>query len=162
MPQRDHLADLFWEVSRWITPQERVIMPVSMNQIEPVRPQAACHLLCLCLGNLRKEIVKLDTNLMNRDVLRKAAFQNLVLETLNIDFQQVDVIVPMQLHLLRKGGAGRRLSLPPAFNQVLEAVPPPIEKFAMVDAAKPSGLNRRCSVFAMAIVLAATGEGSNM
>ena len=118
-------------------------MPMPMNQIESLRLQGAYHSPRLRLGNLREEIVKLDTNLMNRDTLRKAAFQHFVLETLDINFQQVDEIVPMN-SISRARLVQGRVSLPPAFSHVLEAVPPPIEKFATVDAAKPMGLKRRC------------------
>jgi hypothetical protein len=55
-----------------------------------------------------------------------------------------------------------RVSLPPAFSHVLEAVPPPIENLPTLDAANPTGLKSRPSVFASAIVRAATGAGSNM
>ncbi len=85
-------------------------MPMPMNQIESLRLQGAYHFPRLCLGNLGEEIVKLDTNLMNRDTLRKAAFQHLVLETFNINLQQVDEIVPMQFHLAGKAGAGMSLA----------------------------------------------------
>ena len=85
-------------------------MPMPMNQIESLRLQGAYHSPRLRLRNLREEIVKLDTNLMDRDTLRKAAFQHLVLETLDINLQQVDEIVPMQFHLTRKAGAGMGLA----------------------------------------------------
>ena len=95
-------------VSR-ITAQKCMVMPVPMNQLESVRLQGAYHPLRLCPGNLREEIVELDTKLLDLNMFSKAAFQHLILETLNINFQQVDEIVAIRLHLTRKAGAGKGL-----------------------------------------------------
>ena len=54
--------------------------------------------------------MKLDTNLLNRDLFRQAAFQHFVLETLNINFKQVDGIMPIHLHFTRNAGAGQALA----------------------------------------------------
>ena len=50
--------------------------------------------------------MELDANLFNGDAFLESVFQYLVLETLNINFQQVDGIVPVHLHLTHKTGAG--------------------------------------------------------
>jgi hypothetical protein len=49
--------------------------------------------------------VELDTDLLNRNLFRKVAFLHLVLETPNINFQQIDTIVLIDPHLAREAGA---------------------------------------------------------
>jgi hypothetical protein len=91
---------------RRIAPQECVVVPVSMDQIESMRLQRAYRSLRLRLRYIGKEIVELDTNLLNRNAFLKATFQHFILETFNINFQEVDGIVPIDLHLTRETGAG--------------------------------------------------------
>src|ERR1700728_2684878 len=76
-----------------------------MNQVKSVRIQGTNHLPCLCPGDLCEEIVKLDAKLLNRNASRETAFQHLVFETFNINLQQIDGMVMVSLHLMRKAGA---------------------------------------------------------
>ncbi len=75
------------------------------ESIKSIRVEGAYHLLRFRLRDLGEEIVKLDANLPNRDAFGEAIFQYFVLEALNINFQQIDGIVPICLHLTGKGSA---------------------------------------------------------
>ena len=146
----------FKDLSGRIAPQECVVVPMPMNQIESMRLQSADRGLRLRLGDVGKEIVELDTNLSNRNfAARQLSSTSYSKPSISIFKRSMEWWPFISISRVRP--VQGRVSLPPAFSHVLEAVPPPIENVPTLEAAKPTGLKSRPSVFASAIVRAATG-----
>ena len=83
-----------------------MVVPVPMNQVESMRLQSPDHVFRLGFGDIWEEVVELDADLLDWNLCREAAFQHFILETFNINFQEVDGMVPIDLHLTGKTGAG--------------------------------------------------------